>query len=80
MVKVRPDLPLGFLETAMGSDCGDGVNRKVQVDLAGKWESFETLGEKDGNSICTGHFRARYSSTDLLFASIVVINALSSLP
>jgi len=63
-----------------GSDCGDGVNKKVQVDLAGKWESFETLGERDGNDIVTGHFRARYVSADSLFAAMVVVNALDSLP
>jgi hypothetical protein len=63
-----------------GTDCGDAVNKKVQVDLAGKWESFEVLGERDGNDVVVGHFRARYSSADTLFASFVVINALSSLP
>jgi len=52
----------------------------VQVDLAGKWESFETLGERDGNDIVTGHFRARYVSADSLFAAIVVVSALASLP
>ena len=57
-----------------GSDCGDGVNRKVQVDLTGKWESFDSLAERDGGHIALGHFRARYSSVDALFAQIVVVN------
>jgi photosystem II stability/assembly factor-like uncharacterized protein len=63
-----------------GTDCGDAVNKKVQVDLAGKWESFEVLGERDGNDVVVGHFRARYSSTDSLFAQIVVINKLANVP
>ncbi len=58
-----------------GSDCGDGINKKVQVDLAGKWESFDSLAERDGGHIAIGHFRARYSSVDALFAQIVVVNA-----
>lgn len=50
------------------------------VDLAGRWENFEPVGEADGNDILTGTFRVRYSSADSLKGQIVVVNELSALP
>jgi hypothetical protein len=50
------------------------------IDLAGKWEKFDVLGERDGNDVCTGHFRARYNEDAALFANILIVNELSALP
>lgn len=50
------------------------------VDLAGKWEKFNPLGDQDGNSIIEATFRARYNSTAAKFGKIVVVPALSALP
>jgi hypothetical protein len=50
------------------------------IDLAGKWEKFDKLGEQDGNDIVTGTFRARYNATAALFAEMIVVNELASLP
>lgn len=60
---------------------GDSYTYKTLiVDLAGKWESFDKLGEQDGNDIVTAMFRARYNATAEKFAEIVVVNELSTLP
>lgn len=32
-------------------------------DYSGKWESFDKIGEQDGNDIVTGTFRMRYNAT-----------------
>lgn len=66
-----------------GSDLGttDTYSTKLmQIDLAGKWESFEAISDQDGNDICQGTFRARYNSDANLLGSILVVNELASLP
>ena len=56
------------------------IYKTLQIDLAGRWESFDILGERDGNDIVTGHFRARYSDNATLFAQILIVNELITLP
>jgi len=62
------------------ADAGTYTYKTLKIDLVGKWEKFDKLDEKDGNDIVKGTFRARYNSTTALFASIVVVNSLASLP
>lgn len=50
------------------------------VDLAGKWESFDAIGETDGNDIVSGTFRAGFDSTANLFGNITVVNELAAVP
>lgn len=50
------------------------------INLAGKWDSFEKIGDKDGNDIIEAEFRARYNSTGAKFGQIIVVNELASLP
>jgi hypothetical protein len=52
----------------------------LNVDVAGKWESFSKLDEQDGNDIVTGVFRARYNSTAAKYAQMIVVNELTALP
>jgi len=60
---------------------GTEYSKKTMIiDLAGKWESFDKIGEKDGNDIVEGLFRARYDPTAALFARILLVPALSALP
>jgi len=59
----------------------DGSTGKtLKLHLAGKWESFDVLGEQDGNDIVSGTFRARYNSTVGNIFQAVVENALAALP
>jgi len=53
--------------------------KTLNIDLMGKWESFEKIDERDGNDIVTGTLRGRYNSTEDLFGQIIVVNALSAL-
>lgn len=55
-------------------------NKTLRIDLAGKWQDFDVLGDQDGNDILTGTFKAEYDSDASLFAKITVVNLLASLP
>jgi hypothetical protein len=50
------------------------------IDLAGKWEKFEVLGDVNGNDVCKGRFRARYNANAALFAKFLIVNELATLP
>jgi hypothetical protein len=50
------------------------------INLAGKWEKFSKLDEKDGNDIVTGTLRARYNATKQAFGNIIVVNELATIP
>lgn len=54
--------------------------RSAIIDLVGKWEKFNKLGERNGNDILEGTFRARYNATKASSGQIVIVNELSSLP
>ncbi len=52
---------------------GDYTYKTLRVDLAGKWDTFQPLGDQDGNDVVTGTFRARYNATAAKFAEMVVV-------
>src|SRR3990172_4562543 len=73
---VRLNFPGSTLGTA-----GTGFTTKVlRIDLAGRWEKFEKLGEENGNDVLTGTFRARYNATQAAFAEIKMVNKLPPVP
>lgn len=55
-------------------------NKTFIVDLAGKWESFEKLGEQDGNDVLSGTFRVAYDPTYGAVGQMVVVNTVPSVP
>lgn len=54
--------------------------KTLRIDLAGKWERFEPISERNGMMVSNGIFRARYDATANLFANLTVVNTLASLP
>lgn len=59
----------------------DGTgNRKLAIDIAGKWQSFDVLGEQDGNDIVSGTFVGMYNSTVGNIFQAAITNTLSALP
>ena len=54
--------------------------KTLMIDVAGKWQKFDKLGEQNGNDIVTGTFLPRFNSTANLFAVITCVNTLSALP
>jgi hypothetical protein len=70
---IRLDIAGNALTTA-----GTFSNKLLRVDLAGKWERFDKIGETNGNDIVTGTFRANYDPTAAKFAEIKVVNQTAS--
>jgi len=58
---------------------GDYSAYSVIFDMAGKWESFEKIGENNGNDTISGVFRAQYDPTAAQFATITVVNESATL-
>jgi len=48
-------------------------DKTMIIDMAGKWESFDAIGDEDGNDILTGTFRARYNATASDFGKIIIV-------
>lgn len=62
------------VEGAELTSAGTYTYRTLLVDLAGKWESFDKIGEQNGNDIVTGVFRTRYNGTASKFAIFTLVN------
>lgn len=48
-------------------------------DYSGKWESFDKIGEQDGNDIVVGTFRARYNATAGTYVEYLVVDETAAL-
>jgi hypothetical protein len=70
---------LNFPGSALGT-AGVFSTKVFRVDLAGKWEKFDKIGEQDGNDIIAGTFRARYNASAALFGEIKVVNEIAAVP
>lgn len=68
-----------FVGAALGTP-GSESNKRLTIDLAGKWETFAAIDEEDGNDIVTATFRNRYNSTAATRGKITIVNELSALP
>jgi hypothetical protein len=53
--------------------------KTMLINLAGKYESMEKLGEQDGNDVLKATLRARYHSTSNQFMTMTIVNQLTSL-
>ena len=53
--------------------------KTIQIDLPGKWESFDGLDEVEGGDIIRGTFRCKYNATAALNPVFTVVNELSTL-
>jgi hypothetical protein len=54
--------------------------KELAIDIAGKWASFDVLGEQDGNDIVSGTFIGSYNSTVGGMFQVAITNLLSKLP
>lgn len=56
------------------ASAGTYSKKSLIIDLAGKWEEFNKLGEMDGASVYNAKLKGLYSSTAAQFATITVVN------
>lgn len=71
---------LKFDGPALTSTGGTYDTKTLLLDVAGKWESYEKIGERDGNDIVVAHFRGRYNTTAAKVGTFTVVNELSAVP
>jgi hypothetical protein len=57
---------------------GGYTYKTLIIDLAGKWQRFEMIENRDGNDVVTGIFRAGYNATSGLYARVIVVNEVAS--
>lgn len=69
-----------FEGSNLGTPGTSFTKKTLRIDLVGKWEKFEKLGEENGNDIVAGSFRARYDGTPAKFAELTVVNEIASVP
>jgi hypothetical protein len=50
------------------------------IDLAGKWEKFDPIGEQNGSDIIAATFHAKYNATAAKYCVVTYVNQLASLP
>jgi hypothetical protein len=77
--KTMRGIQLKFEGTALTS-AGAYTYRTLIINLAGKWEKFDKIGEKDGNDVLQGTLRGKYSSSRSTMGSIIVVSDQVSLP
>lgn len=70
---------LEWLGTALTTAGSTFSNKALQMDLVGKWQSFDKLDENEGNDVIAGQFRCRYNATAASFGILRVVNNLSAL-
>lgn len=66
--------------SALGTAGTAYTTKTLRIDLAGKWVSFDKLGEDTGNDIVTATFRGRYNAGAGLNGVITVVNELAAIP
>jgi hypothetical protein len=59
---------------------GTYSTKTLIIDLCGKWEKFNKIGERNGNDILEGEFVGKYSSTAGDFGKVLVVNLVTALP
>jgi hypothetical protein len=57
----------------------DYANKTLIIDLAGKWDKFDPLGDDDGDDIVTAQFRCRYNEESASFFEMVLVNEVATL-
>jgi len=73
--KWRAQTPRIINLTFTGTD-----GKSLAIDIAGKWASFDVLGEQDGNDIVSGTFIGSYNSTVGGMFKVAITNLLNALP
>ena len=66
--------------TALGTAGTTYTFKTLIINVAGRWEDFEKIGDQDGNDIITGVVRVKYNSTAAFFAQLITVNELTTLP
>lgn len=72
-------IQLSFAGSTLASSGSSYSTKTFRIRVAGKWEKFDKIGEKDGNDVVKGTLRACYNATRTLFAEYRVVNEVGTL-
>jgi hypothetical protein len=78
--KLSRKIRLKFEGSSLATAGTNYSKKTLLVDMAGKWEKFDALDDLDGNDVVKGSFLGAYNSTAGLYATLTVVNELSTLP
>lgn len=59
---------------------GTYTTKQMHINVSGKYESVEKLGELNGNDIVRATLRARYDLTESRIGNILIVNELATIP
>lgn len=62
------------------TNAGDYAYRTLIIDLAGKYEKFAKLTDRNGNDVVEATFKMKYNATVAAAGKFIVVNSLSTLP
>ena len=79
LLEAQRQIRLEFIGSALATPGTAYTYKTLRVDLSGKWENFGTIGDRDGNDIVTGTFRARIEEGGALFGQFIVVNELAAI-
>jgi hypothetical protein len=71
---------LSFEGTAFGTPGTTYTFKILQIDLAGKWSTFDPLGDDESITIAKGSLTARENDVAALYSNFVVANEVTTLP
>jgi hypothetical protein len=72
-------LRLLFLDSVAVATPGAYTYKQLQIDLYGKWMSFDPLTDDDGNELIVGHLKCMYDATNTVAGNITVVNELADI-
>jgi hypothetical protein len=72
-------LRLKFMDTVAVATPGVYTYKQLQIDLYGKWMSFDPLTDDDGNELIVGNLKCMYDATNTIAGNIIVINELADI-
>lgn len=69
-----------LIEGSTLTTAGETYSKKTLIiDLAGRWEKFEPLGDEDGTNTVVAKLRGRYNATAAAMGKFIVVNEKASL-
>ena len=67
-------LRLLFTDVTAVTTPGVYTYKQLQIDMYGKWLSFDPLSDDDGNELIVGNFKAMYDIANTVTGNITVVN------
>jgi len=71
---------IDFTGSALGTPGTTYSTKRFIIDLVGRWQKFDKIGDQDGNDIIKATLLGRYNATAATAGRFIVVNELTALP